>query len=85
MSHGTSFPTMWYVRPAKAQTSLLEYSISVELPNDHHLEYLSLNVAYTGSSDSILVKMSHCRKSHFMAHMVSMPLHIKLAITFTSL
>ena len=37
------FPTMWYVRPAKAQT--LEYSMSVKLLTEHHLEFLSLKEA----------------------------------------
>ena len=27
MSHDTGFPTMWYVRPAKAQTSLLIHTV----------------------------------------------------------
>ena len=46
------FPTMWFVRPTKAQTSLyaqsdqslcksLEYSMSGKLLIEHHLEFLN--------------------------------------------
>ena len=34
-----------------------------------HFEFLSLKGSYTGSSESTLVKMPHCWKSHVMAHM----------------
>ena len=44
-----------------------EYSMSVKLLTEHHLELLSLNGGRTGSSMSTLVKMSHCWKSHVMA------------------
>ena len=49
------YPTIWYVRPAKPQISLhvyaqsdqslclsLEYSLSVKLLTERHLEFLSL-------------------------------------------
>ena len=60
---------MWYVRPAKAQTSLriravcayaqsdqslyesLGFSMTVKLPTEHHLEFLSLKGGFTGSSE----------------------------------
>ena len=76
------FPTMWYMRPAKPQISLhiravrsepcywLEYSMSVKLLTEHHLEFLSLKGGYTGSPESTLVKIPDCRKSHVMAHML---------------
>ena len=64
------FPTMRYVRPAKAQTSLriyaqsdqrlcksLEYSMGVKLLIEHHLEFLSLTGGCRGLSESTLVKM----------------------------
>ena len=38
--------------------------MSVKLPTEDHLEFLSLN----GSSESTLVKMPHCWKSHVTAH-----------------
>ena len=73
------FPTMWYVQTAKAQISLkyaqsdqslcwsLEYSMSVKLLTEHYLEFLRLKGGCTGSSESTLVKMPHCWKSHVMA------------------
>ena len=82
------FPTMWYVRSAKPQISLrvscayaqsdqslcllLEYSVSVKLLTEHHLEFLSLKRGCTCSSESTLVKMPHCWKSHVMAHIVEL-------------
>ena len=74
------FPTMWYVRPAKSQISLcisavwsepllsLEYSMTIKLLTEHRLEFLSLKGGCTGSSESTLVKMPHCWKSHVTAH-----------------
>ena len=49
------FPTMWYVRPAKAQ--------SVKLPARHHLEFLGLKGGCIGSSESTLVKY-HIVRNH---------------------
>ena len=39
----------------------------VELLTEHHSEYLSLKEGCRGSSESTLVKMSHCWKSHAAA------------------
>ena len=66
------FPTMWYVRPAYAQSDqslcmLLEYSMIVKLLTELNLEFLRLKGGCTGSSESTLVKMPHCWKSHVMA------------------
>ena len=36
----------------------------VKLLTEHHLECLSLKEGCTGWSESTLVKMPHCRKSH---------------------
>ena len=36
----------------------------------HHLEFLSLKGGCTGSSESTLVKIPHCWKSHAMAHLL---------------
>ena len=47
----------------------LEYSMSVKLLTEKHLEFLSLKGGYTGSSESTLVKMPHCWKSHVVTHM----------------
>ena len=40
----------------------------VKLLAEHHLEFLSLKGGCTGSSESTLVKMSNCWKSHAGAH-----------------
>ena len=40
----------------------------VKLLTEHHLECLSLKGGYIGSSESTLVKMPHCLKSHAMNH-----------------
>ena len=38
--------------------------MTVKLRTEHHLEFLSLKRGCTGSSESTLVKMSYCWKSH---------------------
>ena len=40
----------------------------VKLRTEHHLEFLSLKGGCRGSSESTLVKMSNCWKSHALAH-----------------
>ena len=40
----------------------------VKLLTEHHLELLSLKRGCRSSSDSTLVKMPHCWKSHVTAH-----------------
>ena len=47
--------------------SSLEFSKSVKLLSEHYLEFLSLKVGCTGSSESTIVKMPHCWKSHVTA------------------
>ena len=42
----------------------------VKLLTERHLEFLSLKGGCTGSSESTLVKMSNCWKSHALAHFV---------------
>ena len=42
----------------------------VKLLSEHHLEFLSLKGDCTGSSESTLVKMSNCWKSHALAHFI---------------
>ena len=41
----------------------------VKLLTEHHLEFLSLKGGCTGSSESTLVKISNCWKSHVTAQM----------------
>ena len=40
------------------------------LLTEHHLEFLSLKGGCTGSSESMLVKMKHCWKSHGAAQIM---------------
>ena len=42
----------------------------VKLLTEHHLEFLSLKGGCRGSSESTLVKMPHCRKSHVLAQII---------------
>ena len=42
----------------------------VKLLTERHLEFLSLKGGCGGSSESTLVKMSNCWKSHAAAHIV---------------
>ena len=42
----------------------LEYSMTVKLLTEHHLEFLSSKGGCTDLSASTLVKMPHCWKSH---------------------
>ena len=44
--------------------------MSVKLLSEHHLKFQSLKGGCIGSSESTLVKMPHCWKSHVMAHML---------------
>ena len=51
---------------------MLEYSTTVQLLTEHDLEFLSLKGDCTGSSESTLVKMSHCWKSRVTAQILFM-------------
>ena len=44
--------------------------MSVELLTEHHLEFLRLKGGCIGSSESTLVKIPHCWKSHAAVHFV---------------
>ena len=44
--------------------------MSVKPLTEHHLEFLSLKVGFTGSSEATLVKMTRCWKSSVTAHFV---------------
>ena len=68
---------------------LLEYSLSVELLTEHHLEFLSFIGGCTCSSESTHVEMSHyaimeitCRGSYKFEH-VFMVLELKTILTST--
>ena len=57
--------------------ALFDYTMTVKLLAEHHLEFLSLTGGCIGSSEytlvkmtqSTLVKMTHCWKSHAAAQM----------------
>ena len=49
----------------------LEYSMTVKLLTEHHLEFLSWKGGCTGSSKSTHVKLLHCWKFHATAHFES--------------
>ena len=44
--------------------------MTVKLLTEHHFEFLSLKGCCTDSSESTLVKMPHCCKSHVTAHII---------------
>ena len=70
------FLTIWYVGPTKAHTRSLiraftfEYSMTVKLLTEHHLEFLSVKGGCTSSSESTHAKMPHCWKSHATSHFI---------------
>ena len=74
------FPTTWYVYQQKFRSACactqsdqnlcksLEYSKTVKLLTEQHLEFLCLKGGYTGMSEYTVVKMPHCWKSHVATH-----------------
>ena len=44
--------------------------IVIKLLSEHHLEFLRLKGDCSGLSESTLVKLTHCWKSHALAHMI---------------
>ena len=46
--------------------------MSVQQLHEHHFEFLPLKGGCTGSSESTLVKMPHCWKSHVVAQLLWM-------------
>ena len=44
--------------------------MTVKLLTEHHLEFLILKGGHRGLSESTLVKMSNCWKSHAAAHLL---------------
>ena len=61
--------------------------MSVKLLTEHHLKFLGLTGRGTGSSESTLIKMPHCWKSHVTAHILMhfyiLMIAFKLSITIT--
>ena len=54
-------PACAYAQSGQSLSKSLEYSMTVKLPTEHHLEFLSLEGGCIGSSESRLVKIPHCR------------------------
>ena len=57
-----------YAQSDQSLCSSLEYSMTAKLLTEHNLESLSLERGCTDSSESTLVKMPRCWKSHATAH-----------------
>ena len=49
--------------------------MSVKLLTEHHLELLNLKADCTGSSESTIVKIPHCWKSHVATHLIEIEAH----------
>ena len=62
-------PACAYAQSDQSLCLSLEYSRSVKLLTEHHLQFLSLKGGCTGLSESTLVKIPHCWKSHVAAHL----------------
>ena len=58
-----------YAQSNQSLCLLLEYSMIVKLLTEHQLDFFSLKGGCTGSSESTFVKIPHCCKSRFAAHL----------------
>ena len=63
-------PACAYAQSDQRLSMSLAYSMSVKLLTEHHIEFLSLKGGCGGSSESTLVKMPHCWKSHVVAQIL---------------
>ena len=59
--------------------------MSVKLLTKHNLEFLSLKGGFTGSSESTLIKMPHCWKSHATAQISIYPRETIQLVSFSCL
>ena len=57
--------------------------MNIKLLIEYYLEFLSLKGGCRGSSESTLVKMPHCLKSHVPAHIILIHLSTKYAIVIS--
>ena len=67
-----------YAQSDQSLCKSLEYSMSVKLLTEHHLECQSFKGGCTGSSESALVKMAHCWKSHALAQLFKLTVFMSL-------
>ena len=58
-----------YAQSDQSLCLALEYSISFKLLTEHYLGFLSVKGGCTGASESTLIKMPYCWKSHVTAHL----------------
>ena len=63
-------PPCAYAQSDQSLCLSLEHSMTVKLLNEHDFEFLRLKRGCTGSSESTLVKMPHCWKSHVATHIL---------------
>ena len=63
-------PDCAYMQSDQSLCKSLEYSMNVQLLAEQHLECLGLKGGCTGWSESTLVRMPHCWKSHVMVYMI---------------
>ena len=75
-SKGSDQPAL--TRSDQSFCSSLECCMSVKLLTEHHLEVLSLKGGCTDSSESTLVKMSNCWKSHATAQISCCKFRLKI-------
>ena len=68
MSRGMRFSTMWQTDQSLCLS--LNFYISVKLLIELNLVFLSITGGCTGSSESTLVKMAHCWKSHVTVQII---------------
>ena len=61
-------PACAYAQSDQCLCESLEYSMTVKLLTEHHLEFVSLKGGCGGLPESTLVKMSNYWKSHAAAH-----------------
>ena len=76
-------PACAFVQSVESPCQLLEYSMTIKLLTEQHLEFVSLK---GGLSESNYVKKPHCWKSHAMAHIVFGvdPIGITVSLTLSS-
>ena len=68
-------PACAYAQSDQSLCVTFEYSMSVKLLTEHHLEFLSLKRGCTGSHESTPVKMPLCWISHGMAQILKTTPH----------
>ena len=54
--------------------------MNIDLLTQHQLEFLSLKGGFTGSSESVHVKMPHCWKSHVTAQMLKLCIFVDFQV-----